>query len=105
MDTHKEPLFFDAHKGDLYPSVYALWLLPSFLPTFEIHPDTFHFIQSGAGMASIFRKCSLILFSDMLTFIDLMLPGIIPPQEGFANFLAGEKYTVTIKGSPYVPIL
>jgi translation initiation factor 2D len=79
LDSHKEPLFFDLYKGDLYPSVYALWILPPFLPTFEIHPDTFHFIQSGA---------------------DLMMPGVIEPQGGFPNFLVGEKYTITLKGSP-----
>lgn len=77
LSASKEPLFFDLRGGgDLIPTVYAMWILPVFLPTFVIQPETFHFIQGGA---------------------DLMLPGVIEPAGGFPNFLIGEKYTITLK--------
>jgi hypothetical protein len=63
LSSSKEPLFFDLKgNGDLYPSVYALWILPVFLPTFTILPETFHFIQGGAGIV-------LVLNLILLTFL------------------------------------
>jgi translation initiation factor 2D len=50
LSASKEPLFFDMRgSGDVFPTVYAMWILPVFLPTFVIQPETFHFIQGGAG--------------------------------------------------------
>jgi translation initiation factor 2D len=94
LSASKEPLFFDLRgNGDLFPTVYAMWILPVFLPTFVIQPETFHFIQGGAGMF----LALVIPFSS----VDLMLPGVIEPEGGFPNFLVGEKYTITLKDTQY----
>eukprot|EP01125_Pyxidicula_operculata_P002527 TRINITY_DN1238_c0_g1_i1.p1 TRINITY_DN1238_c0_g1~~TRINITY_DN1238_c0_g1_i1.p1 ORF type:complete len:891 (-),score=314.77 TRINITY_DN1238_c0_g1_i1:81-2753(-) len=78
LDDKKQPVWFDMEGRQCYmPTVYTLWELPVFVPTFYIEPRTFAFLKKGA---------------------DLMMPGVLVPQEGLSNFKSGEIYTITIRG-------
>jgi hypothetical protein len=95
----KEPLLSNGFaiqlRNFLTVLVYLLWVLPPFLPTFYIHPQTFGHLRNGAGRQP----------TGEVSLLDLMLPGVIEPPEGFNNFLIGELYTVTIIGCKFVLLL
>lgn len=75
------PLFFDlSGKGDILPTVYALWQLPSLLPTLSLkHHAATKYLLGGA---------------------DLMLPGVFVPPEGLPPFVRGQLFSVTVRGNP-----
>ncbi|KMT19925.1 hypothetical protein BVRB_1g009720 [Beta vulgaris subsp. vulgaris] len=76
------PMFFDTdgRGSDIYPTVYALWMVPDLLPAFMLKGgEVSRFIIGGA---------------------DLMFPGITIPPEGFPSFSAGEPWAVKVPGNP-----
>eukprot|EP00002_Diphylleia_rotans_P038077 TRINITY_DN8602_c0_g1_i1.p1 TRINITY_DN8602_c0_g1~~TRINITY_DN8602_c0_g1_i1.p1 ORF type:complete len:668 (-),score=166.90 TRINITY_DN8602_c0_g1_i1:32-2035(-) len=78
-----EPLFIDAEqKGDLFPTLYAIWRAPSIVDSVTIHVPVFKYIQSGA---------------------DLMLPGIRLPPGGIAELgplKIGERRAIVLSNHP-----
>lgn len=76
------PMFFDVDgRGtEIYPTVYALWMVPELLPTFMLRAgEVSRFLIGGA---------------------DLMFPGVYIPEEGLLSFLAGEPWAVKVPGNP-----
>lgn len=77
----KEPVLFDASgKGELCPSVYALWRAPATLPALVVHAPVSEFVLRGA---------------------DVMLPGVVfaAPEE-LASLRKGELRAVVARGNP-----
>ena len=72
------PLLFDAGGGELFPTVYAMWKMPSLLPPLEINAEVTPFIFRGA---------------------DLMLQGVYPESVRDA-FDAGQRRCVIARGNP-----
>eukprot|EP00211_Chloroparvula_japonica_P014913 CAMPEP_0119152300 /NCGR_PEP_ID=MMETSP1310-20130426/47581_1 /TAXON_ID=464262 /ORGANISM="Genus nov. species nov., Strain RCC2339" /LENGTH=246 /DNA_ID=CAMNT_0007144651 /DNA_START=63 /DNA_END=800 /DNA_ORIENTATION=- len=57
-----QPFFFDAdNRGELYPTVYAMWKAPRLAETIIVQPNVFTFLERGA---------------------DLFLPGVLTPTGG-----------------------
>ncbi|KAJ3212823.1 Eukaryotic translation initiation factor 2D [Dinochytrium kinnereticum] len=79
-----EPMFFRIDEGGVVPTVYALWKVPSMLPTLTTHGVVMKKLIDGA---------------------DLMLPGVIIPSEGFepdsTNWKVGDPVGVVVKGNPF----
>ncbi|XP_078172323.1 eukaryotic translation initiation factor SUI1 family protein [Carex rostrata] len=76
------PMLFDidGRGSEIYPTVYALWMVPELLPSFLLKAgEVSQYILGGA---------------------DLMFPGISIPQEGLPNFTEGEPYSVRVPGNP-----
>lgn len=76
------PMFFDidGRGTEIFPSVYALWMVPELLPAFMLKGgEVSRFLIGGA---------------------DLMFPGISIPAEGLPSFLAGETWAVKVPGNP-----
>ncbi|XP_015577434.1 eukaryotic translation initiation factor 2D isoform X2 [Ricinus communis] len=76
------PMFFDVDgRGtDIFPTVFALWNVPEFLPSFMLKGgEVSRYILGGA---------------------DLMFPGISIPAEGLPSFSAGEPWAVKVPGNP-----
>ncbi|KAL0909906.1 hypothetical protein M5K25_020815 [Dendrobium thyrsiflorum] len=75
------PLLFDVdgRGNDIFPTVYALWIVPELLPAFVLKAgEVSRFVIGGA---------------------DLMFPGISIPSEGFPSFLAGQPWAVKVPGN------
>jgi translation initiation factor 2D len=67
-------------KGDLFPTVHALWLLPGLLPQIFIkHAAVSQYIIGGA---------------------DLMLPGVAVPPEGLPRLPKGALVSICVRGNP-----
>jgi len=76
----KPPTFFDLEgRGDLWPTLYALWAMPDLLPALHTHGPVSKFLVKGA---------------------DMMLPGLIVPEGGLEPFPAGAKRCVRVQGNP-----
>ncbi|XP_020238274.1 eukaryotic translation initiation factor 2D [Cajanus cajan] len=76
------PMFFDVdgRGSDIFPTVYALWMVPELLPVFVLKGgEVSRFVIGGA---------------------DLMFPGITVPPEGLPSFVAGEPWAVKVPGNP-----
>ncbi|WVZ01670.1 hypothetical protein V8G54_022476 [Vigna mungo] len=76
------PMFFDVdgRGSDIFPTVYALWIVPELLPAFVLKGgEVSRFVIGGA---------------------DLMFPGITVPPEGLPSFRAGEPWAVKVPGNP-----
>ncbi|ESW05863.1 hypothetical protein PHAVU_011G215800 [Phaseolus vulgaris] len=76
------PMFFDVdgRGNDIFPTVYALWIVPELLPAFVLKGgEVSRFVIGGA---------------------DLMFPGITVPPEGLPSFRAGEPWAVKVPGNP-----
>ncbi|CAJ1978197.1 unnamed protein product [Sphenostylis stenocarpa] len=76
------PMFFDVDgRGyDIFPTVYALWIVPELLPAFVLKGgEVSRFVIGGA---------------------DLMFPGITVPPQGLPSFLPGEPWAVKVPGNP-----
>lgn len=76
------PMFFDVDgRGtELYPTVYALWMVPELLPTFMLRGgEVSRYLIGGA---------------------DLMFPGIYISEEGLPSFSAGVPWAVKVPGNP-----
>ncbi|KAJ1409686.1 SWIB/MDM2 domain superfamily [Sesbania bispinosa] len=76
------PVFFDidGRGSDIFPTVYALWMVPELLPAFMLKGgEVSRFVIGGA---------------------DLMFPGISVPPEGLPSFAAGEPWAVKVPGNP-----
>ncbi|XP_020585725.1 eukaryotic translation initiation factor 2D [Phalaenopsis equestris] len=75
------PLLFDVdgRGNDIFPTVYALWMVPELLPAFVLKGgEVSRFVIGGA---------------------DLMFPGISIPSEGFPSFLAAQPWAVKVPGN------
>lgn len=75
------PMLFDVdgRGNDIFPSVYALWKVPSLLPAFVLKGgEVSRYVLGGA---------------------DLMFPGIDIPSEGLPPFAAGEPWAVKVPGN------
>ncbi|KAL2996695.1 hypothetical protein AAZX31_09G001800 [Glycine max] len=75
------PMFFDVdgRGSDIFPTVYALWMVPELLPVFVLKGgEVSRFVIGGA---------------------DLMFPGITVPPEGLPSFRAGEPWAVKVPGN------
>jgi translation initiation factor 2D len=80
----KDPIFFDidGREKQFIPTVYTLWRLDTFLPTFVTPTAVFRYISSGA---------------------DLMLPGVIAPDgnpDNYPDFKEGDIFTISFPGYP-----
>ncbi|XP_022993956.1 eukaryotic translation initiation factor 2D [Cucurbita maxima] len=76
------PMFFDVDgRGtEVFPTVFALWMVPELLPAFLLKGgEVSRFVIGGA---------------------DLMFPGIHVPAEGLPSFLSGEPWAVKVPGNP-----
>ncbi|KAH1223039.1 Eukaryotic translation initiation factor 2D [Glycine max] len=76
------PMFFDVdgRGSDIFPTVYALWMVPELLPVFVLKGgEVSRFVIGGA---------------------DLMFPGIIVPPDGLPSFRAGEPWAAKVPGNP-----
>ncbi|KAK1288310.1 hypothetical protein QJS10_CPB19g00220 [Acorus calamus] len=76
------PMIFDVDgRGtEIYPTVYALWMVPDLLPAFMLKGgEVSRYVIGGA---------------------DLMFPGISIPLEGLPSFLAGQPWAVKVPGNP-----
>ncbi|KAK1274732.1 hypothetical protein QJS04_geneDACA009956 [Acorus gramineus] len=76
------PMIFDVDgRGtEIYPTVYALWMVPDLLPAFMLKGgEVSRYVIGGA---------------------DLMFPGICIPLEGLPSFLAGQPWAVKVPGNP-----
>ncbi|TKY68227.1 Eukaryotic translation initiation factor 2D [Spatholobus suberectus] len=76
------PMFFDidGRGSEIFPTVYALWMVPELLPVFVLKGgEVSRFVIGGA---------------------DLMFPGITVPPEGLPSFAAGEPWAVKVPGNP-----
>ncbi|KAJ4761752.1 Eukaryotic translation initiation factor 2D [Rhynchospora pubera] len=76
------PMLFDidGRGSEIYPTVYALWVVPELLPSFLLKGgEVSRYVLGGA---------------------DLMFPGIFIQQEGLPNFAEGEPYSVRVPGNP-----
>ncbi|KAI9071159.1 hypothetical protein K1719_046882 [Acacia pycnantha] len=76
------PMFFDVdgRGSDIFPTVYALWMVPELLPAFML---------KGGGVSRY-----------IIGGADLMFPGIDVPPEGLPSFVAGEPWAVKVPGNP-----
>ncbi|KAJ3675497.1 hypothetical protein LUZ60_004539 [Juncus effusus] len=76
------PMLFDidGRGSEIYPTVYALWLVPELVP---------HFMLKGGEVSQY-----------IIGGADLMFPGISIPQEGLFSFTAGEPFCVKVPGNP-----
>ncbi|KAL5132658.1 Eukaryotic translation initiation factor 2D [Glycine soja] len=76
------PMFFDVdgRGSDIFPTVYALWMVPELLPVFVLKGgEVSRFVIGGA---------------------DLMFPGIIVPPDGLPSFRAEEPWAAKVPGNP-----
>ncbi|EFJ36653.1 hypothetical protein SELMODRAFT_77083 [Selaginella moellendorffii] len=74
------PMLFDV-DGEVFPTVYALWKLPSLLPAFILKgAEVSRYVVGGA---------------------DLMFPGITIPPEGLPEFEAGQPWVVKVPGNDF----
>ncbi|PRW32977.1 Eukaryotic translation initiation factor 2D [Chlorella sorokiniana] len=74
------PLFFDPDgRGGLLPTVYALAVLPQLLPQLHTWSEVSGKVLGGA---------------------DLFLQGVLMPQGGLPDFLAGSPRTLCVPGNP-----
>ncbi|XP_057848736.1 uncharacterized protein LOC131059727 isoform X1 [Cryptomeria japonica] len=77
------PMIFDVdgRGADIFPTVYALWKVPTLLPSFVLKGgEVSRYIIGGA---------------------DLMFPGIGIPPEGLPSFSVGEAWSVKVPGNAY----
>mmetsp|Transcript_12080 Transcript_12080/g.32438 ORF Transcript_12080/g.32438 Transcript_12080/m.32438 type:complete len:617 (-) Transcript_12080:227-2077(-) len=75
----RPPTLFDLDgRGDLWPTVNALWAFPDMLPTLETHGPVTRHLLKGA---------------------DLMLPGVIVPDGGLPPIAGGAKVAVRAAGN------
>ncbi|XP_022152528.1 eukaryotic translation initiation factor 2D [Momordica charantia] len=75
------PMFFDVdgRGAEIFPTVFALWMVPELLPAFVLKGgEVSRFVLGGA---------------------DLMFPGIHVPTEGLPSFLSGEPWAVNVPGN------
>ncbi|CAI5492694.1 unnamed protein product [Closterium sp. Naga37s-1] len=75
------PMLFDCDgRGtEIYPTVFALWLVPDLLPSFLLKGgEVSRYVLSGA---------------------DLMAPGVQVPAEGLPGFRPGEVWSVKVPGN------
>jgi len=80
--TASPPVLFDAsggHGSKIVPTMFTLWLVPTFCKAIETWPVVSEKIIQGA---------------------DLMLPGVIVPSSGL-DFEQGEIRSVTVQGNPF----
>eukprot|EP00898_Chlorokybus_atmophyticus_P001535 jgi/Chlat1/2382/Chrsp17S02649 len=75
------PMWIDTTgKGDLFPTVFALWEVPTLVPAFTLkHSEVSRWVLGGA---------------------DAMLPGVDIPEGGFQPFREGEVWSVKVPGNP-----
>ncbi|CAK9326102.1 unnamed protein product [Citrullus colocynthis] len=75
------PMFFDVDgRGtEIFPTVFALWMVPELLPAFVLKGgEVSRYVIGGA---------------------DLMFPGIHIPADGLPSFLSGEPWAVKVPGN------
>lgn len=74
----KLPMFFELESGELAPTLYALWLVPSLLPYFTTHREVLPKLSNGA---------------------ELMLPGVVPKGTGmnmYGRYRQGQLMAVNL---------
>ncbi|XP_018791392.1 PREDICTED: eukaryotic translation initiation factor 2D [Bactrocera latifrons] len=74
----KLPMFFELESGELAPTLYALWLVPSLLPYFTTHREVLPKLTNGA---------------------ELMLPGVVPKGTGmnmYGRYRQGQLIAVNL---------
>ncbi|XP_011177800.1 eukaryotic translation initiation factor 2D [Zeugodacus cucurbitae] len=74
----KLPMFFELESGDLAPTLYALWLVPSLLPYFTTFREVLPKLSNGA---------------------ELMLPGVVPKGTGmnmYGRYRQGQLMAVNL---------
>lgn len=77
------PMLFDVdgRGNEIFPTVYALWKVPTLLKSFVLKGgEVSRFVIGGA---------------------DLMFPGIRVPPEGLPSFSAGEPWSVKVPGNAF----
>lgn len=75
------PVLFDVdgRGSDIFPTVYALWKVPTLLPAFVLKGgEVSRYVLGGA---------------------DLMFPGILIPPEGLPSFGVGEAWAIKVPGN------
>ena len=77
------PAFFDDGFGGTFPTLFTLWKIPDMMPELVTHGPVSKFLipkerSSGA---------------------DMMLPGVIVPEEGLGSFSVGQKRCIRVDGN------
>lgn len=77
------PAFFDDGFGAVYPTLFTLWKLPPFMPQLVTHGPVSKFLLPKERSAGA----------------DMMLPGVIVPDEGLGSFKEGQKRCMMVQGN------
>ena len=77
------PAFFDDGFGGVYPTLFTLWKLPPFMPELVTHGPVSKFLLPKERSAGA----------------DMMLPGVIVPDEGLGSFREGQHRCVRVDGN------
>ena len=76
-------IFFDDGFGAIFPTLFTLWQLPPFMPELVTHGPVSKFLLPKERSAGA----------------DMMLPGVIVPDEGLGTFNAGQKRCIRVEGN------
>ena len=82
------PAFFDDGFGGVYPTLFTLWRLGNFMPTLVTHPQVSKFVLPKESQRS--------------AGADMMLPGVIVPDEGLGPLHEGQKRAICVEGNDAV---
>lgn len=77
------PAFFDDGFGGVYPTLFTLWKLPAVMPELVTHGPVSKFLLPKERSAGA----------------DMMLPGVIVPEEGLGSFAEGQKRCIRVQGN------
>lgn len=77
------PAFFDDGFGGVYPTLFTLWKLPAVMPELVTHGPVSKFLLPKERSAGA----------------DMMLPGVIVPDEGLGSFAEGQKRCIRVQGN------
>ena len=78
------PAFFDDGFGAIYPTLFTLWRLPHMMPELVTHGPVSKFLLPKERSAGA----------------DMMMPGVIVPDEGLGEWELGEKRLIRVQGNP-----
>ena len=77
------PAFFDDGFGAVFPTLFTLWKLPAIMPELVTHGPVSKFLLPKERSAGA----------------DMMLPGVIVPDDGLGSFAAGQKRCMRVEGN------
>ena len=76
-------ILFDDGFGGIFPTLFTLWSLPPFMPELVTHGPVSKFLLPKERSAGA----------------DMMLPGVIVPDDGLGSFNVGQKRCIRVEGN------